>query len=372
MRTITKVLVGLLIAVCLVQAAAASSSYVVSGNPTVSPSSGDLTPGEKVTVSMKITPKESAEKYENDMLEFYSDLENIKWTYYVSVDGKDVSGGKPTVSGNRNLRLSVWLLDYKGDEALIVDFEGTVPKVTSTQEKIVTRYRQVDPDYKVRDGTEYVIKRTVVNAQDVKANLGTAKTRLDNLKKNIDEKIALGVDTSAVQKKYDEAKAAINRADATSDYAVALKDLKAAQDAMAVAETTLSQAWAQKSITDTQNTIGQIDGIITYFEVERKMGTDQRVINLKTQRDIAAQSLSAANEKMNVKDYNAARIKADEAYQKANSTLTMGTQVRQEIGNGFSFNFGNLPLYIGVGVLIVLIIAGVIHFRNRRKWDELG
>ncbi|MDD4254360.1 MAG: hypothetical protein PHP59_03190 [Methanofollis sp.] len=372
MRTITKVLIGLLIVACLVQAATAASSYTVSGNPAVSPSSGDLTPGEKVTVSMKITPKETADKYEDDLLEFYSDLDNIKWTYYVSVDGKDTTGGKPTVSSSRNLRLSVWLLEYKGDEALIVDFEGTVPKVTSTQEKIITRYRQVDANYRVRDGTEYVIKRTVVNPQDVQANIGTAKTRLNTLKADIDEKISLGVDTSAAQTKYEEAKAAINRAEATSDYAAAQKDLTTAQDAMAVAETALSQAWAQKAITDTQTTIGQIDGIITYFEVERKMSTDQRVINLKTQRDLAAQSLSAANEKMNAKDYNSARIKASEAYQKANSTLTTGTQVRQEVGEGFSFNFGNLPLYIGAGVLIVLIVAGVLHFRGRRKWDELG
>lgn len=370
MRTITKVLIGLLIAVCLVQAAAASSSYAVSGSPTVSPSSGDLTPGEKVTVSMKITPKDTADKYENDMLEFYSDLENLKWTYYVTVDGKDTSGGKPTVSSNRNLRLSVWLLEYKGDEALIVDFEGTVPKVTSTQEKIVTRYRQVDADYKVRDGTEYVIKRTVVNPQDVQTNIGTTKNRLNTLKASIDEKLALGVDASAAQKKYDEAKTAINRAEATSDYAAAQRDLTTAQNAIAAAETALSQAWAQKAITDTQNTIGQIDGIITYFEVERKMGTDQRVINLKTQRDLAAQSLSLANEKMNAKDYNSARIKANEAYQKANSTFTIATQVRQDVGEGF--NLGNLPLYIGAGVLIILIVAGVIRLRNRRKWDELG
>lgn len=372
MRTITKVLVGFLIAVCLVQAATAASSYTVSGSPTVSPSSGDLTPGEKVTVSMKITPKDTADKYEDDILEFYSDLENIKWTYYVSVDGKDTSGGKPTVSSSRNLRLSVWLLEYKGDEALIVDFEGTAPKVTSTQEKIVTRYRQVDEDDKIREGTEYTIKRTVVNPQDVQTNIGTTKTRLTTLKTSIDEKIALGVDTSAAQAKYDEAKAAINRADATSDYAAAQRDLTSAQNAISAAETALSQAWAQKTITDTQNAISQIDGIITYFEVERKMGTDQRVINLKTQRDLAAQSLSVASEKMNAKDYNSARIKASEAYLKANSTLTLGTQVRQEVGEGFSFNFGNLPLYIGAGVLIVLIVAGVIHFRNRRKWDELG
>jgi len=368
MRTITKVLIGLLIAACLVQAAAASANYRVSGNPTVNPPSGDLTPGERVTLSITMVPGDS-EPAASDMLEFYTDLDSLKWSYNIKVD--DIyKFDKPQVSANRNLRLSQWLLDYKGNVVLTIDLEGVAPKVTSTQEKNLLRFRQVDENDKIREKSEYVIKRTVVNPQDVQTNIGTTKNRLNTLKASIDEKLTLGVDASAAQKKYDEAKTAVNRAEATSDYAAAQRDLTTAQNAIAAAETALSQAWAQKAITDTQNTIGQIDGIITYFEVERKMGTDQRVINLKTQRDLAAQSLSLANDQMTAKNYEAARVKAGDAYNKANSTLTLATQVREEVGEGF--NLGNLPLYIGAGVLIILIVVGVIHLRNRRKWDELG
>jgi hypothetical protein len=77
---------------------------------------------------------------------------------------------------------------------------------------------------------------------------------------------------------------------------------------------------------------------------------------------------------MNAKNYDAARIKGVDANQKAQSTLTLATQVREEIGEGLSLNIGggSFLLYIGAGVLIVLIIGGIIYIRNRKRWDELG
>lgn len=373
MRSAIKVLIGLLVIFCLVQAASAAVNYKITGTPDVNPSSGDLSPGQAVKVSVVLTLQDygSYSFPADHSLALYTDLDNPVWNYYIELAGRS---DPPRTISARNLPINGFDLSYSADTdvRLMVAVEGTAPTVTATQEKILIRVRQVDEEKDVVDDSEYSITRTIVNPQDVQANIATAQTRLTALKTSIDEKLAAGIDTTAAQAKYDEAKAAINRASSTSDFAAAKADLTTAQNAMSAAETALVQAEAQKEINDAQSAINQIDGIITYFEVNRSMGTDQRVMNLKTQRDLAAQSLSLANDQMNAKNYDAARIKGVDANQKAQSTLTLATQVREEIGEGFSLNLGSLPLYIGAGIVIVLIIGGIIYIRKKKQWDELG
>lgn len=374
MRSAIKVLIGLLAVFCLVQAASAATvNYKLSTTPTVNPSSGDLSPGEHVTVAATLTLTGSDLTFPDDHdLEFYSELDKMVWTYDVQIDGR--GSDSPRTVKTRRMTIDGFDLSYKSgtDVAVKVTLEGYAPTVTATSSKTILSIQETNGDGATVEGSEYSIKRTVVNPQDVQANIATAQTRLTALKTSIDEKLAAGIDTTAAQAKYDEAKAAINRASSTSDFAAAKADLTTAQNAMSAAETALVQAEAQKEINDAQSAINQIDGIITYFEVNRSMGTDQRVMNLKTQRDLAAQSLSLANDQMNAKNYDAARIKGTDANQKAQSTLTLATQVREEIGEGFSLNLGSLPLYIGAGIVIVLIIGGIIYIRKKKQWDELG
>jgi hypothetical protein len=289
MRSAIKVLIGLLAVFCLIQAASAAVNYKITGTPDVNPSSGDLSPGQRVTASVVLTLQDYGEySFPGDhALVLYTDLDDPVWTYYIEVGGHS---DQPRTKSARNLPLDGFDLSYSADTdvSVMVAIEGKAPTVTATQEKIVIRIRQLDKDDDVVDDSEYMIKRTVVNPQDVQANIATAQTRLNALKTSIDEKLAAGIDTTAAQAKYDEAKAAINRASSTSDFAAAKADLTTAQNAIAAAETALVQAEAQKEINDAQSAINQIDGIITYFEVNRSMGTDQRVMNLKTQRDLAA------------------------------------------------------------------------------------
>ncbi|NVO67896.1 HlyD family secretion protein [Methanofollis tationis] len=373
MRSAIKVLMGLLAVFCLVQAASAAVNYKLSTTPTVSPSSGDISPGEPVTVLVTLTLTGTEQTFpDKNQLEFYTELNDPQWTRDIQIDG--IGSDSPRTVKNMRMTIPGFELSYKSGLNLVVKvtLKGYAPTVTATSSKTIMSIQELDSNGVAVEGSTYSIKRTVVNPQDVQANIATAQTRLTALKASIDEKLVSGVDTTAAQTKYDEAKAAINRASSTSDFAAAKADLTVAQTAMDAAETALVQAEAQKEINDAQSAINQIDGIITYFEVNRSMGTDQRVMNLKTQRDLAAQSLSLANDQMNAKNYDAARIKGADANQKAQSTLTLATQVREEIGEGFSLNLGSLPLYIGAGIVIVLIIGGIIYLRNRKRWDELG
>lgn len=380
MKRIVGVLIGLLVVICCIQAAAAAS-YVDGGNydlaraPDVDPASGDLTPGQKVIVKMTINLEGSGEYTfpDGETLEFYSELEDLRWSYNLEVDGREIFTD-PKTSSVRYLRLSGWDLAYKKKSGANIEMtlEGKAPTVAGNQKKNIVRIQQYDEDDDVVDDSEYFLTRTVISPQNVDSNLKTADDRLNSLKGSIEEKIKLGVDTAAAQKKYDEAKAALNRAGATTDYAAAQADLTTATEAMDAAESELSRAWARKDVDDAQGKINEIDELISYFENEKGMKTDQRVVSLKTQRDIAAQSLSAANDKMNDKNYAAARIKGEEASQKADETLDLANALKKEVGEGFSLELGSLPLYIGIGVLVVLLIAGIVHLRGRRKWDELG
>jgi hypothetical protein len=51
--------------------------------------------------------------------------------------------------------------------------------------------------------------------------------------------------------------------------------------------------------------------------------------------------------------------------------LSDADALRDEIGEGFSLG-GNLLLYVGIGVIVVLAIVGVVIYRKKTRWDELG
>lgn len=376
MRSAIKVFIGLLAILCLIQAASASVNYKFSSTPEVDPSSGDLSPGEGVSVSTVMAMVDSGDYSfpDDNSLDLYTDLENPVWSYYIIVDGH--SSDTPRTVKSHYLTIDGFDLSYSSDTDVSIKFalDGDAPTVTATQDKIVMRVRQIDDSDDVVDDSEYTITRTVVNPQDVQTDLAATQTSLTELKANLDEQLTAGVDTTEAQAKYDTAKAALSSASSTSDFAAAKNYIATAKTAISDANTLLSKAEAQYQIDAAQSAIDQIDGVITYFEVNRSMGTDQRVINLKTQRDIAAQSLSSANDQMSAGNYEAAIVKATDANQKAQSTLTLASEVREEIGEGFSLNLGDgsFLIYIGAGVLIVLIIVGVIFIRKRRQWDELG
>lgn len=374
MRMRTKILIVLMVVACLFQAVSAASFEVSTSE--ISPDSTTLTPGESVRVHCVVSLTGSGDhSFPSDgYLQLSTDLTSPSWTYKVLLSDIPAEQVPSLTSKNPYLKISGFSLDYPEarDPQLDIVLQGTVPTVLSEQQKTLIKISQLDSSQETISNGVVSIQRDVINPEDVSKSISAAQSRLDTLKTSIDEKTAQGADTSAAQAKYNEAKTAINQAQATSDSAAASEDLKTATDALNKGETLLAQAWAQTEITNTQDTLNEIDDIITYFETDRNMGSDQRVINLKTQRDLAAQALSSANDQMTAKNYDAARIKAEAAYTKANSTLALGTQLKQNVGEGFSLNLGNLPLYIGIGILIILIIGGVIYIRNKRRWDELG
>ncbi|MGB4252069.1 MAG: hypothetical protein WBJ20_03790, partial [Candidatus Methanoculleus thermohydrogenotrophicum] len=103
---------------------------------------------------------------------------------------------------------------------------------------------------------------------------------------------------------------------------------------------------------------------------DRSMRSDPRVVSIVTKRESAVQFYSQAKDALNAKNYPLARSKATEGLNKANEALADAEALRNEIGEGFSL--GSL-LYVGIGIVVILVaIVGIMVYRKKTRWDELG
>ncbi len=219
---------------------------------------------------------------------------------------------------------------------------------------------------------DHVVTRDVLNPAEVASQLTAREKQLSDLKASIDQRAAEGVDVTAATAKYNTASTAIDSAEAASATQAATL-LATAKTNMDDAATLLEKAWAEKDVGDAAATIQQVDDLITYFKDNRSMGSDARVVAVITTRESAVQYDTTASDELTKGNYAAARTKAGDAETKATEALNDATALRTEIGDGLSFNFGSILLYIGVGVVLILLVVGaVVVYRRRGKWDELG
>jgi hypothetical protein len=100
-----------------------------------------------------------------------------------------------------------------------------------------------------------------------------------------------------------------------------------------------------------------------------------------TKREVAVGYISAANDEIGNGNYAQARTKAQEAFNKGNESYTEALALQYKLNNnpvidipgmiGGIFKPGLTLIVIGV-IVVVLIVVGVIIYRKRSRWDELG
>jgi hypothetical protein len=182
---------------------------------------------------------------------------------------------------------------------------------------------------------------------------------------------------TAAQAKYNSASTALDKAGA--DIITAPTSVQSLLDSATQnindANTALDQAWAQQSINQAKAMLGSVDGLITEFTVNDSLKTsDSRLVAIINKRDLAAQAISNANDLFTGSQYASARGKASDGLSLANQAWNLSLSLKTELGQGFSLGLPNLgslfPLFVVVAV--VVIIAGVIIYRKRTRWDELG
>ncbi|HOI57985.1 MAG TPA: hypothetical protein PLN84_04745 [Methanoculleus sp.] len=353
----------LLALVCVVQVASAFDVI----KEEIKPESDVLEPGQSVNTHYVFSYRmlSTGSTYMDDeKFEFSTGLQKPAWDFKIRREGyPDIV--IPTRGGPYQTLLE-FDVGYSGEVQLDVQLRGTVP-TTSTGKLEVVKLEHFR-DKTVED--EYLMTRDVVGSAQVAGSLSAQQQRLKDLKADIDEKSAQGVDVTAVQAEYNAASQALTSA-ASASPSQAASYIATAKTDIDEGIALLDKVWAEKAVADTGATIESLDGMITYFVENRSMASDPQVVAIMTKRESAVQFYSQAQDNLNAKNYPLARSKAADGLSKANEALTDANNLKEKIGEGFNFG-GNLLLYIGVGVILVLVVVGVVFYRKKSGWDELG
>jgi len=357
---ISRWIILLLALVCAVQAASAFDIKTATVNPT----SGDLEPDQSVTAHYVITYSMDPANSDGESFDFSTGLRDPAWTFIIYRDGIPIYTTEKT---GYYPSLGAFELTYQDKVELDVRLRGTVPK-TSSGELEVIKLEHIKNKHV--EGTPYRMTRKVVSAEQVGSSLSVQQQNLKSLKADIDARAADGVDVSAAQAKYDVASQALMSA-ASAAPSQAAEYIATATKNMDEAKPLLDKAWAEKEVADTGAALESLDSKINYFVENRSMGGDPKVVSIVTKRESAVQFYSQAQDNLNGKNYPLARSKAGDGLNKANEALSDANALKEKIGEGFNLG-GNLLLYIGIGVIIVLIVAGVVIYRKKTGWDELG
>jgi hypothetical protein len=356
---ISRWIILLLALVCVVQAASAFDVKTA----TVNPASGDLEPSQEVTAHYVIAYNMDPANSDGESFDFSTGLRDPAWTFIVYRDGIPIYTTEKT---GYYPSLGSFELAYKDKVELDVQLRGTVPKTSSGELEVIklehARNKNVLDDYRMT--------RKVVSAEQVGSSLSVQQQNLKTLKADIDARAADGVDVSAAQAKYDAASKALTSA-ASAAPSKAAEYIASAIKNMDEAKPLLDKAWAEKEVSDTGAALESLDNKINYFVENRSMGGDPRVVSIVTKRESAVQFYSQAKDGLSASNYQLARSKAAEGLNKANEALSDADALRDEIGEGFSLG-GNILLYVGIGVIVVLAIVGVVIYRKKTRWDELG
>jgi len=381
MKGFTKCIILMIVLALSIQVVSAFSVSTVTIDP-----SGNLLPGTPVTVSYKIDfAGDGTNTFPpDDSLQMITDLETPKWTWTLLLNG--VENPRPQ-DGGRMLELGGWDLSYPTknvEESIRVTLEGKSPTVTATSNKTIIKLQETDSRGAVISSSVVEYTQLIVNTGEIATAISTANSNLQTFRAHIDEKAAMGIDTSAAEAQYNTATQKINAAQAlpSSQFTAALNNLNAATNAIASGEKALDQAWAQNDVTNAQVPIDNTDKLIAYFMGNQSTANDAKLVLIKTKREAAASSISGANDAIASGNYAQARVKAADAYSKGNESYNDALTWQKQVESGWNpfgglsgigsfFSSSILVIVVGV-VVVVLIVVGIIIYRKRSRWDELG
>ncbi|MDD1670627.1 MAG: hypothetical protein LUQ67_04870 [Methanomicrobiales archaeon] len=367
--------IGLL---CLVQAGSALAGTNIQTSPPQAQLNA-LQPGDVVSeVSGTITvPTSGGMTFEpDDSVEFYTQLDDAKWSISIVVGGIEnparTYGGKHATIGGYDLSYPT-----SGYQSVALKFSMTEGKVPSSfTSGTITLVRVVELDEDSRQvGAAVNVNGTVINKEALQTQLGNVKAKLADLKSQIDEKAAANIDVSAAQAKYNAAETAIESADikiSTSPSEVSGL-LATATTNIDQAGAALEKADADYSLQQAKAMLASVDGLITEFTVNDSLKqTDARLVPIITKRDLAAQAISSANDLFTTGSFSSAQAKANDGLSLANQAWNLSLSLKTELGQGFQLPDLSAFLPVLIVIVVVGIIAGVVIYRKKMHWDELG
>jgi hypothetical protein len=371
--------IGILIV--LISIVGVASAAISVGNIAISPS-GDLVSGQtKSSASFKVNFVSSG-GYTFDSgnsLQMETDLTNATWTYNTILDG--IENPSKTEVGT-NIRLSGWELSYPSNReiSLNVKLAGTAPVVTNSTEKIIVKVREVGSSNALV-GTEVVKKKMVLNPATLTDTIQAESARMSSLRQELDMLAGSGIDLTTAEAKYGQAAAYLQSAQKSTDFSRKSSDLSSAKKLFDEVDGMVLVMGAQHAISAAEGSIGQTEQIITYFKENKSMGSDARIMPIVAQWEIAADKLSDAKDLFQERDYEAAAVKATEAATKGDEVLNNALALKEKVDSNFLSGIfwgvsgalsGSILTIVIIIVIAIIAIVGIVLFRKRRKWDELG
>jgi hypothetical protein len=367
-----------LIAVSLIFCIQAVSAFAVSS--IIIDPQGSLTGGTQVLITYKVEFTASGDETfpSSNEMQMSTDLEKAKWTYSLVLDGVDAP--QPSTSG-RVLSVSGWVLSYPSsmEESLKVTVEGTTPAVSQTTNKTLIKVCEYDSHNNL---VSTCIERTttIVNPTDVTRKITEKEEALQTFRSHIDEKSALGIDTAAAEAKYSEAEQKIKTAKSltSTQFILIFSNLDAAQVAIDDGEIALDRAWAENEVSNAQIPISNVDEVIAWFRANTSTRNDAELSTIMTKREVAVSYLVTANDEISNGNYDQARVKAQDAFNKGNESYTDALARKKVLESGWQLPIPKIPnlpggIFLIVGIVIVVVaVVGYVIYRKRSHWDELG
>jgi len=375
------ILLAIIATLCLVQACAA---LTYEGQITVNPPAVNaLKPGDlisEVSGTIKLPPSGDQTFASKDTLEFYTHLNNARWSVAIVIGGIE---NPPKTAGGHRVTVSGWELSYPesstegGVKVKFTLTDGVVPPLFPSGDIILMRALELDTQ-SLQVGAGVYKNGTVINPEALQTQINNMKARLAEIKTTIDEKSALGVDTTAALQKYNSAKADLDSATvklASSPGEVNALITRAGNAGLEASEA-LDRSWADMTIQQADAMITSVDGLLTEFKVNRSLkDSDTRLVPIINKYDLAARSLSSAKNLFDQKSYPAVRSDAGQSLTYATDAWNLSLELKTELDKGFALpGLPNLGAFLPVLLIIVVVavIAGVIIYRRKMHWDELG
>jgi hypothetical protein len=367
------ILLGMVLSLFLVFTASACSETVLN-NPgstgyrvskiSIEPD-GPLTQGTPVIVSFKVDfpADENGVTFPNDnILQFSTDLDRATWEYYLVLNGREEL--QPRNTGHV-LVIYGEMLNNPGDveESLVLRLEGKAPAVQHTKNITIIKIQQ-GGDCGRTIGTIVEYNTMVFNVSEVSQIIGQVQSNLSQFRNHIDEKAAIGINTTDAAIKYQTAKEKFNASLNSSPNHVpdAYNSLIASETAINEGESLLDKAWAGKIVADAENQLNKANNTIDTIHANLSSSNDKRLSRSYAKRDAAISDIALARDKITQGDFPLARGYAYNAYEEANASYNEAVDAEKRIANPLNA----LPLSLPVTCLAVLgALLIVMRIRGR-------
>ena len=357
MRKIIGVLAVLLICTAFVGAGAA---FTYSSDAVVTPA-GSLTPGQKVTATMKIVVTGGSIDA-SDKITLSTPLTSAQWTTVIYRGGQAVSA-----EGKHSSTIYGFDLDYgdKTDVTLQITLTGVVP---SSQKGKQISVMSISATSKELNGyTSYSSKKQMVyDPNNLNSDIAASEKAAATLEERAATYAGYGIDTTSVVSSIGQAKTktAAAKSVGSSSITTAYANIEAADTILTKAERDLDYAGLKAANTN----IGKINSIASTLYSKNWDSEAQYLETKSMNMENSYNSLYATYKAGGVPDAK----KTDALVADSFKTLDKANEYLEDSKVPFIVKL--LP-FIGGGIVIAGAVVGIVFLIRRRRansWDELG